>query len=108
MISPTATRGPVIEKTANPYEWQVLVGGIMGKETSNSLVNDLDREHNFVLQRVQKFAEAAMADSTRLPMHCFYETKKTEILRRVLSSELAAKLSTRFTHKIVRLPPLPS
>lgn len=84
-------------------QWQVIIGGIMGEDTSDRLVHDLDREHDFVLQRVQKFAEVINADSIRLPVHCFYETKKTEILRRVLSSGLAAKLSTRFTHKIVRL-----
>lgn len=37
-------------------QWQVAVGGIMGVETSNRLVHDLDREHYFVLQRVQKLA----------------------------------------------------
>ena len=85
-------------------KWQVVVGGIMGEETSDRLVRDLDGRHDFVLQRVQKFAEIANADSLRLPIHCFYETKKTEILRRVLSSGWSTRLSTSFTHKIVRFP----
>ncbi|ROT38618.1 hypothetical protein SODALDRAFT_339955 [Sodiomyces alkalinus F11] len=53
----------------------------MGEDTSDRLVQDLDRKHDLVLQRVQKFAEVIDADSIRLPVYCFYETKKTEIVR---------------------------
>lgn len=37
-------------------QWQATVGGIVGVETSDRLVHDLNREHYFVLQRVQKLA----------------------------------------------------
>jgi hypothetical protein len=84
-------------------QWQVVVGGIMGEQTSDRLVRDLNRRHDFVLQRAQKFAEVTNADSVRLPLHCFYEIKKTEILKRFLPSTWAAKFSTRFTNKIVCL-----
>jgi hypothetical protein len=49
-------------------QWHVVVAGIMGEQTSDRLVRDLDRRHDFVLQRVQKFAEVANADSLRLPL----------------------------------------
>lgn len=81
--------------------WQVVVGGIMGKNTSNQLVDDLNQNHHYVYERVQKFTEIINSDSIRLPIYCFYETKKTEILRRVLSPGWVSKLSTRFTNKIV-------
>lgn len=77
------------------------------EETSDRLVHDLDQRYDFFLERVQRFVEVANADPIRLPIRCFYETKKTEILRRVLSSGWAAMLSTCFTHKTVRLPLLP-
>ena len=91
----------------NEARWQVVVGSIMGQQTSDRLVNDLDQRHDFVLQRVQKFAEVANANSVRLPLHCFYETKETEMLKGVLPSAWATTLSTRFTYKIVCLPLLP-
>ncbi|KAK0752901.1 hypothetical protein B0T18DRAFT_395592, partial [Schizothecium vesticola] len=57
-------------------------------------------KHDFVRQRVQKFTEIANAEAVRLPMSCFFETRKTEMLRRLLSRGWAKKLSTGVTHKI--------
>ena len=82
-------------------QWLVTVKGIMGEQSSDQLVRDLEAKHDFVRQRVQKFAEIANADSVRLPVHCFFETKKTELLRKLLSRSLVAGLSSRYTHKIV-------
>jgi hypothetical protein len=63
--------------------WEIVVCGIMGEDTSNELINDLNSRDTHVRQRVQMFAETANADSVRLPLHCFYETKKTKILRKL-------------------------
>jgi hypothetical protein len=82
-------------------QWLVTVKGIMGEQSSDRLVRDLEEKHDFVLQRVQKFAEIANANSVRLPIHCFFETKKTELLRKLLSRSLAARLSSGYTYKIV-------
>jgi hypothetical protein len=82
-------------------QWVVTVKGIMGEQSSDQLVRDLEEKHDFVRQRVQKFAEIANADSVRLPVHCFFETRKTELLRKLFSQSLAARLSSRHTHKIV-------
>ncbi|RKL04917.1 hypothetical protein BFJ70_g17166 [Fusarium oxysporum] len=81
--------------------WQVVVGGIMGEDTSDELIKDLERKHDLVHRRVQKFTEIANADAIRLHLYCFFETKKTEILRRVFPSNWARRFSTRFTHKIL-------
>ncbi|VTT63488.1 unnamed protein product [Fusarium fujikuroi] len=81
--------------------WQVVVGGIMGEDTSTELIKDLERKHDLVYRRVQKFTEIANADAIRLHLCCFFETKKTEILRRVFPSNWARRFSTRFTHKIL-------
>ncbi len=82
-------------------QWLVTVKGIMGKQSSDQLVRDLEAKHDFVRERVQKFAEIANADSVRLPAQCFFETKKTELLRKLVSQSLAARLSSRHTYKIV-------
>ncbi|RKK79586.1 hypothetical protein BFJ71_g16170 [Fusarium oxysporum] len=81
--------------------WQVVVGGIMGEDTSTELIKDLERKHDLVHRRVQKFTEIANADAIRLHLCCFFETKKTEILRRVFPSNWARRFSTPFTHKIL-------
>ncbi|VTT73800.1 unnamed protein product [Fusarium fujikuroi] len=75
--------------------WQVVVGGIMGEDTSTELIKDLERKHDLVYRRI------ANADAIRLHLCCFFETKKTEILRRVFPSNWARRFSTQFTHKIL-------
>ncbi|PQE15930.1 Tetratricopeptide-like helical domain protein [Rutstroemia sp. NJR-2017a BVV2] len=85
---------------ASQAQWLVTVKGIMGEQSSDQLVRDLKEKHNFVRHRVQKFAEIAHADSVRLPVRCFYETKKTKLLRKLLSRNFAAKLSSSSTNKI--------
>jgi hypothetical protein len=86
---------------ASQAQWLVTVKGIMGEQSSDQLVRDLKEKHDFVRHRVQKFAEIANADSVRLPVWCFFETKKTKLLRKLLSRNLAAKLSSSSTNKIV-------
>jgi hypothetical protein len=78
----------------------------MGEQSSDQLVRDLEEKHDFVRQRVQKFAEIANADSLRLPVHCFFETKKSELLRKLVSKSLTSRLSSRRTHKIVGSRPI--
>jgi hypothetical protein len=48
-------------------QWLATVKGIMGEQSSGQLVRDLEEKHDFVRQRVQKFAEVANADSVRCP-----------------------------------------
>ncbi|RYP03604.1 hypothetical protein DL764_005034 [Monosporascus ibericus] len=52
---------------ARQAQWQVVVGGILGEQTSDHLVRDLEQKHHFVRQRVQKFTEIANADSAFAP-----------------------------------------
>jgi hypothetical protein len=73
----------------------------MGEQSSHQLIRDLEEKHDFVRQRVQKFAEIANAGSIRLPVYCFFETQKTELLRKLLSRSLAVRLPFSYTHKIV-------
>jgi hypothetical protein len=80
----------------------VVVAGIMGEQASEQLIQDLEQKHDFVRQRVQKFREIANAEAVRLPLSCFFETRKTEMLRRVVSPRWARRLATGVTHKIVR------
>ncbi len=86
---------------ATQAQWAVVVNGIMGEQTSNQLIQDLEKSNDFVRQRVQVFSEIANSKSVRLPIHCFFETKKTQMLSRVLPRNLARRLPIGFTRKIV-------
>lgn len=91
---------------AKQAQWQVLVAGIMGKQASDQLIKDLEQKHDSVRQRVQKFAEIANAKAVKLPLSCFFEIRETEMLKGILSSGWAKRLSRSVTRKIVRyLPP---
>ncbi|KAI0159859.1 hypothetical protein GGR52DRAFT_582588 [Hypoxylon sp. FL1284] len=69
---------------ARPASWLVVVKGIMGKDASDQLIKDLEARHAFVCERVQKFAEIANDNAIRLPIWCFFETKKTKIAKKIL------------------------
>ncbi|KAK8070308.1 hypothetical protein PG994_006924 [Apiospora phragmitis] len=72
---------------AQPASWLVTIKGIMGEDASDNLIQDLQRHHNQFIERVQRFAEIAL--SIMLPVRCFFETKKTDIYRRILPPSLA-------------------
>ncbi|RDW57811.1 hypothetical protein BP5796_12612 [Coleophoma crateriformis] len=88
---------------ATQAKWLVTVKGILGEQSSDQLVRNLEEKHDDVLQLVRKFAEIANDDSVRLPVQCFFETRKTTLLRKLLPPSLAASLSklSRHTHKIL-------
>ncbi|RDW58661.1 hypothetical protein BP6252_13137 [Coleophoma cylindrospora] len=79
-------------------KWFITVKGILGAQSSDQLIRDLEARHDFVLQRVHKFAEIANADSVRLPIRCFFEMKNTVLLRNLLSPFLADMFSKFSSH----------
>ncbi|XDG02549.1 hypothetical protein ABKA04_002164 [Annulohypoxylon sp. FPYF3050] len=77
----------------------LVVGGIMGKQTSEQLVQDLNRKDKELQKLTQEFAELIFKDSVRLPVHCFYETTKTKVLRRWFSPKLVSILPPFLNNK---------
>ena len=67
---------------ATEARWQVVVGGIMGEQTSQELIDDLNYHDKQLRELKQIFAEIARREYVQIPLFCFYETKKTQILRR--------------------------
>ncbi|KAK7991512.1 hypothetical protein PG988_000306 [Apiospora saccharicola] len=74
---------------AQPASWLVTVKGIMGKDASDNLIDDLEKDSYDVYQRLKKFTEIVHTDSIKLPVCCFFETKKTDIYRRILPRSIA-------------------
>lgn len=96
----TPFRGSSASKQA---QWQVVVGGIIGEQTSSQLVDALNSSDRELRKLTQAFAELAGQPAIRLPVRCFYETKKTEILRRLLSPKLATTISAAIGHKTLKI-----
>ncbi|KAI1087864.1 hypothetical protein F5B19DRAFT_473769 [Rostrohypoxylon terebratum] len=87
---------------AKPANWCMVVGGIMGKQTSERLVEDLNKEDKELQKLTVEFAELMYRNSVRLPVHCFYETSKTTVLRRWFSPKLTTMLPS-FINKKAKL-----
>ncbi len=75
----------------------------MGQQTSMQLVDDLNNSDKEIRKLTRVFAEVASHKSVQLPICCFYETKKTEMLRRFVSPSLATKLSATINHKTQKI-----
>ncbi|KAM5357609.1 hypothetical protein ACJZ2D_016088 [Fusarium nematophilum] len=83
--------------------WRMLVENIVGTGPgpSDVLVQALDRDHENLIGRAQLFAVTANADWLRLPVYCFFENMRTELLRRYVWFFCIRFLSTPVTHKLL-------
>ncbi len=91
-------------RNSDAPQWKIVVGGIMGEQTPKQLVDDLNSRDKELQKLTQMFGELANHESVQLHVCCFYERRKTEMLRRFTSTGLVTKLSAAFnskTHKIV-------
>ncbi|KAJ2978093.1 hypothetical protein NUW58_g7604 [Xylaria curta] len=88
---------------AKQARWQVVVGGIMGRETSTQLVEDLNSKDKELRKLTHTFAELINRDTIRLPVYCFYETKTTEMLKHLLSPGLASRASAMLRKKTKKI-----
>ena len=61
----------------------------MGEKTSEALIKDLDKSTGVLNDLVDDFARSANTKNYHLPMHCFYETKMTNLSKKVLPKSLA-------------------
>ena len=76
--------------SARAIKWRLIVAGIMGKETSDRLMKDLEGNTGVLENLVQRFSEMAIQPWLQLPITCFYETQKSQILNAVLPRRIAS------------------
>jgi hypothetical protein len=69
----------------------------MGKETSSTLVKDLEENSSSLENLVEDFGKMTIRDG--LEVRCFYETQNTQILNAVLNRALAKLM--KFTERVV-------
>jgi hypothetical protein len=70
-------------------QWLVAYGGLMGEKTSVALIKDLDRSTGVLDDLVYEFALSAHTDNYHLPISCFFETKATNLSKKVLPKSLS-------------------
>ncbi|KAK7423712.1 hypothetical protein QQX98_000902 [Neonectria punicea] len=88
---------------AKQAEWQIVVGGILGNETSHELVDNLNSQDKELRKLTQSFAEIAGSEQFQIPVRCFYETRKSELLRKYLSPGSATRVTTLFKEKTQKI-----
>jgi hypothetical protein len=69
----------------------------MGKETSSTLVEDLEENSSSLENLVEDFGKMTIRDG--LKVRCFYETQTTQILNAVLPKRVASLM--KFTERVV-------
>lgn len=58
-------------------KWRTYVNSILGNQTSDTLIDDLDGKSGHLDAILKGFCEAAWR--VRLPIHCFYEQRPTTL-----------------------------
>ncbi|GKZ33018.1 hypothetical protein AbraIFM66950_002735 [Aspergillus brasiliensis] len=100
----TPFKGTTVAKVAR---LQVSVGRILGKWTSRSLITKLDGSDE-VLGKLRRHFTTILHDSRlQMPVFFFYETKETELLRRLMPKRAANIVSAilfRVTRKLLVEP----
>ena len=72
-------------KTASIARWLVWLRKWSGKETSDTLIKELEEKEKSLATIVQDFARAAILYNFQI--WCFYETQKTQVAKAVLKNE---------------------
>lgn len=73
-------------------QWLIAYGGLIGEKTSIELIKDLDKNTGVLNDLVDDFARSANTRNYHLPMHCFFETKATNLSKKVLPKRLVNHL----------------
>jgi hypothetical protein len=76
----------------------------MGKESSSTLIKDLEENSSSLENLVEDFGKMTIRDG--LQIRCFYETRTTQILNAVLPRQISSLMP--FTEQIVSSRMLPS
>jgi hypothetical protein len=71
-------------------QWLIAYEGLMGEKTSELVIKDLDQRTGVLNDLVQDFARSARM--SHLPIHCFFETRTTNLSKKVLPKSLSKYL----------------
>lgn len=84
-------------------KWAALGAGLMGKESSKSLITMLCEKKD-ALRELRAQFEQAMAQPSLMPLCCYYEQKKTQMVRRLRPRILGRAIAPLFPKIMVSTP----
>lgn len=72
-------------------QWLIAYGNLRREETSRALVENLAAEETnaHLKELVDNFAISVNSANFSIPIHCFYETQKTNLAKKALPASLA-------------------
>jgi hypothetical protein len=76
-------------------QWLIAYGKVIDEKTSTTLIKDLDKSSGVLDDLVCEFAQSAHRDTYRLPIHCFFKTKATNLSKKVLPKPLSKHLKIK-------------
>lgn len=71
-------------KAIKGAQWQAMVGGIRNKGSSQTLLRDLDGSTRALRETSEKFVTMVATPPMKTMTMCFWESKKTKVLKAVL------------------------
>ena len=84
----TPLRGTPVASMA---QWIGLIHGFVGKETSDTLLKELEDRNDMLGHVIQEFAKIARL--CKLEIRCFYETRRTHVLNAIAKRWIARLFS---------------
>ena len=80
-------------RAATAAHWQTMLAGILNKAPSQTLLQDLDGQTGALRETTRRFIEIIRKPQMKMMTHCFWETRPTQILNKILPKSVAS-LST--------------
>lgn len=71
-------------KAGNAAQWQAMLGGILNKSPSSTLVEDLDGSTRALRKTSERFVSMVTTPPMQTMTMCFWESRKTQVLKAVL------------------------
>lgn len=75
-------------KAGKAAEWQAMLGAILNKGSSQTLLQDLDGSTRALRETSEKFVTMVTTPPMQTMTMCFWESKKTQVLKAVLPARI--------------------
>ena len=85
-------------KAGKAAQWQAMLGGILNKGPSRTLLQDLDGSTRALRETSEKFVRMVTTPPMQTMTMCFWESHKTQVLKAVLP---ATTLTLRRSIKMI-------
>lgn len=71
-------------RAGNAAQWHVMIAAILNRNPSQTLLQDLDGSTKALRETSEKFIKMATTTPMQIMTICFWESRKTQVLRAIL------------------------